>query len=377
MRVGFVGLGKLGIEVAEAMADYHDVVGYDIRPKATPLSGTLQEAAQGEFVFVAVQTPHSPLYEGIAPTSHLPPKDFDYGPLRCALTDIGKYVNPSQRVVVISTCLPGVVPDLAKLVPCPLIYNPYFIAMGTVKRDFLNPEMMVIGTQHGDDPEGQELVNFYEGFVETQHYIRCRWDEAACIKVFFNTFVSARIALVNMILDVSEKMGLDAGVICDAFTKSKKQKEGYWMPGMGDGGPCHPRDNNALRSLSERLGLGYDIFGTVMTAREKQAENLARRLVSFEMPVVILGKSFKPGTLLTDGSYSLLVGHYVEKMGHEVAYDQRSVLPRTYLLGHRGRFHDHPFAPGSVIVDPWGECPDVPLCHVHRYGRASAPVGVA
>ena len=43
--------------------------------------------------------------------------------------------------------------------------------------------------------------------------------------------------------------------------------------GMGDGGACHPRDNIALRWLAKELDLGYDIFETIMTAREKQAEN--------------------------------------------------------------------------------------------------------
>lgn len=369
MRVGFVGLGKLGLPVAEAMAEYHDVVGYDVRPKAVPFAGTLQEAARGDIIFVAVQTPHSPEYGGEAPTSHLPPKDFDYGFLRRALMGLANHVDQSQKIVVISTCMPGTIPALAPLVPCILIHNPYFIAMGTVRRDFLNPEMMVIGTQHGDDAEGRELQSFYEGFVTTDHYIHCRWEEAEAIKVFFNTFVSARLSLVNMILDVSEKMGLDAEIICGAFRKSKKQRDGYWTPGMGDGGPCHPRDNLGLRALGARLDLGYDLFGAVMEARERQARNLAHRLVSFGKPVVILGKAFKPGTDLTDGSYSLLVGHYVKALGGTVDYDTFDPPARTYLLGHRDRFHGCRYTEGSTIVDPWGDCPDIDGCEVYHYGR--------
>lgn len=377
MRIGVIGLGKLGLPVAEAMAEYHDVVGYDVRPKTVPFAGTLREAAQGDFIFVAVQTPHHPIYGGEAPTSHLPPKDFDYGPLTTALKALANYVVPTQRIVVISTCMPGTIRDLAKLVPCPLLFNPYFIAMGTVKRDFLNPEMMVVGSENGDDIEGQELRNFYEPMVKTDHWIFCRYEEAEAIKVFFNVFVAARLSLVNTILDVSEKMGMDAGVICGAFTKSKKQRDGYWMPGMGDGGPCHERDVAALRHFGKRVGLTYDPFAFILSAREHQAENLARHLVSFEMPVVILGKSFKPGTDLTDGSYSLLVGHYVEKLGCEVAYDDSgSHMPKAYLLGHRGRFHDYDYPPGSVIVDPWGECPEIPLCSVYRYGREAHKVEV-
>ena len=65
--------------------------------------------------------------------------------------------------------------------------------------------------------------------------------------------------------------------------------------GMGDGGGCHPRDNIALRYMAEKLGLGYDLFDSIMEAREIQAKNMATRLVElsnqYGLPIVILGKS--------------------------------------------------------------------------------------
>ena len=30
MRIGFIGLGKLGLDCAEVMAEKHDVVGFDV-----------------------------------------------------------------------------------------------------------------------------------------------------------------------------------------------------------------------------------------------------------------------------------------------------------------------------------------------------------
>jgi UDP-N-acetyl-D-mannosaminuronate dehydrogenase len=35
MKIGFIGLGKLGLECAEVMAQKHQVVGYDIRPRTS------------------------------------------------------------------------------------------------------------------------------------------------------------------------------------------------------------------------------------------------------------------------------------------------------------------------------------------------------
>ena len=93
-----------------------------------------------------------------------------------------------------------------------------------------------------------------------------------------------------------------------------------------------------------------------MRAREVQAENLARELVKHGLPVHILGKSFKPGVPYTDGSYSMLVGHYCVQLGAIVSYDNVDRNnPSAYLLGHRRDYTDmlNMLAPGSVVVDPW------------------------
>ena len=81
MKVGFIGLGKLGKDVAEVMSNYYDVTGYDINPNngaKIKQAKTLREACLNKkFIFVAVPTPHDSKYDGKAPTSHLKPKDFN------------------------------------------------------------------------------------------------------------------------------------------------------------------------------------------------------------------------------------------------------------------------------------------------------------
>ena len=126
---------------------------------------------------------------------------------------------------------------------------------------------------------------------------------------------------------------------------------------MGDGGGCHPRDNIALRFLAENLNLGYDLFDSIMTAREKQAKNMAIKLtqlsVQHNLPVVILGKSYKPNVDYIDGSSSMLVGYYIEQEGVNVMYDLETPIDAIYLLGHYGKNHDYKFTKNSVVLDPW------------------------
>jgi UDPglucose 6-dehydrogenase len=365
MQAGMIGLGKLGLPVAEAMARVHDVMGMDVRPVSTQLvhQGTLpQLVAHSDIIFIAVQTPHDSSYDGSAPTSHLPNRDFDYSTVCHVLDQLQQLDCEGKTVVLISTVLPGTTrSQLApRLTKAQLIYNPYLIAMGTVAHDMVNPEMIMIGNRSGQpDLSTQQLISFYQPLMQNApRVITGTWEEMECTKIFYNTFISAKLSLVNMIQDVAVRLGhMNADVTAQALAESTYRIMGpaYMKPGMGDGGPCHPRDNIALRHMAAKLDLGYDLFGSIMRAREVQAENLARELCSHGLPVVILGKSFKPGVPYTDGSYSLLVGHYCESQGATVTYDAVSAEPAAYLLGHQ-RYYTvelSQMALGSVVIDPW------------------------
>jgi UDPglucose 6-dehydrogenase len=368
MKIGFIGIGKLGRDAAEVMNDAgHEVFGYDVHERfdlSFEMKKTIEEVCfEREIIFVAVPTPHDPLYDGKYPTSHLEPKDFDYNIVKEVLTEINNHTNKTQLVVLISTVLPGTIRK--EFIPlCAnfrFIYNPYLIAMGTVKEDMINPEMIIIGTEDGSyTGDANLLINFYKTFVNVETRFEVgTWDEAEAIKIFYNTFISTKIVLVNMVQDVAEKKGnINVDVVTKALEKSTKRivSPYYMKAGMGDGGGCHPRDNIALRTLSSELG--YDIFDTIMKAREKQAENLANKLgelsKKYQLPVVILGKSYKPDVEYTEGSTSILTSYFLEKQGIEFKFDSEPEVA-IYLLAHRNKFYEYPYPNGSVILDVWRE----------------------
>ena len=371
MNIGFIGVGKLGKDAAEVMAEKHDVIGYDIsevQPENFVMVPTIKEACENrELIFIAVPTPHHPDYDGRYPTSHLENKDFNYDIVKEVLTEVNKHVSKDQLIVLISTVLPGTIRrEFIDLIPNGrFIYNPYLIAMGTVKWDMVNPEMIIIGTEDGSETgDAKLLLDFYKTFIsEGTRYELGTWDEAEGIKIFYNTFISTKVALVNMIQDVAEKSGnMNVDVVTGALERSTYRILGpaYMTAGMGDGGGCHPRDNIALRYMAQELNLGYDLFDAIMLAREVQAKNIATKLVIesniHNLPIVILGQSYKPDVEYLDGSSSILVGHYCESAygsKYKVQYDLETPIKGVYLLGHMGKHHDYNFPDGSVVVDPW------------------------
>jgi UDPglucose 6-dehydrogenase len=386
-KVSMIGCGKLGQDCAEVMAEHYDVVGYDVStrsPANFKMVSTIKEAVEGrDLIFIAVPTPHEAIYGGETPTSHLPNKDFDYSVVIDVLKDVNQYVNKNQLVILISTVLPGTVRTqlIRHITNARFIYNPYLIAMGTIKWDMVNPEMVIIGTEDGSvTADALELMDFYKSFMENDpRYEVGTWDEAESIKIFYNTFISAKLSLVNMIQDVAEINGnINVDIVTNALAKSTQRimGPGYMKAGMGDGGACHPRDNIALRYLAERLDLGYDLFDSIMRAREVQAERMANTCLKHGNKVCIIGKAYKPCVHYTIGSSSMLVGHYVEEHGGTLSYydpntgDTEFPEADVYLIGYWEEWVEHIEWPHkTTVIDPWRKLIPTMGINVIHYGN--------
>jgi len=369
-KIGFIGLGKLGMPCAEAIANKgFDVTGYDIVSKSSDkitIKQSIKELVEDrDIVFVATPTPHEDGYDGRTPTSHLPVKDFNYTAVKLVLSACNKHMKPEQTLVLISTVLPGTTRrEFAPLVTnTKLMYNPYLIAMGTVADDMINPEMIMIGSKNGWSGKNcrirsELLESFYHQVCDNMPRVEIgTWEETESMKIFYNTFISTKVALVNMIQDVAHKTGnMNVDVVTQALAKSTKRivSPAYMKAGMGDGGACHPRDNIALRWLAKELELGYDMFESIMTAREKQAETMAQAILTHGNNIWFSSDSYKPGTDLVDGSSSLLVQHYVKKHGGQLVHGIDNPVEVIVRVHESDEFTADD---KTIIFDPWRTYP--------------------
>jgi UDPglucose 6-dehydrogenase len=343
MKVGFVGLGKLGLPCALAIeAAGHEVMGWDTNVEIRrfvaaggPLPYQEQDAQEllnhnqillakpdkiaewADLVFVAVQTPHQPEYEG---TTRLPDTraNFDYNALARAVYT----VREAKLIVVISTVLPGTMDIWVKPDIRPnenLLYNPFFIAMGTTIPDFRDPEFVLVGT---DGAHPGLLRDLYATIHDKPVFVTTI-KTAELTKVAYNTFIGLKIAFANTMMELCEKTGADVDDLVDALSLADKRllSPAYLRGGMGDGGGCHPRDNIALSWLAREHNLSFDLFSALMECREKQTEWLAdtleweQNMRSAFLPIELLGKSYKPETNLTVGSPATLLANILEERG--------------------------------------------------------------
>jgi UDPglucose 6-dehydrogenase len=419
MRVGFLGLGKLGLPCALAVdMKGHDVMGYDINPnvlqkehvaykeagpngessiapilKASQLrfaKDVTELVRHSEIIFVPIQTPHEERYEGV---TRLPSerRDFIYQWLISGLRDLAEKIaaiGEDRIVVVISTVLPGtmrkhIFPVLNKHVK--ICYNPFFIGMGSTMRDFLYPELVLLGVH--DESVARRVEEFYTTILDAPVY-RTSIENAEAIKVAYNTYISMKIAFANTWMEICHKIpGTDVDEVTGALALATRRiiSPMYLTGGMGDGGGCHPRDNIALSWLARQLDLSYDFFEALMIARERQTEWLAELMESHDpcggtrMLKVILGKSFKPETNITTGSPAILLKNLLEERGHSVEMydpyvDAGLPVPRypasVFLIGTKHPdFIDFPFPKDSVVIDPWRYIRQRPGVKVVGVGR--------
>lgn len=413
MRICMIGGGKLGFPVSVCLALQHEVSVFESNPrireslqkkekypaKETGPNGidpfepyyqssmvkvvdTLQQAIEGaELIFVAVQTPHKPEYEGI---TKLPEtrEDFDYTYLRLAVKEIGEWVKPGQVIVVISTVLPGTMRrEIIPLIPkgVGLVYNPFFVAMGTVMQNFLDPEFVLLG---GNDLEARAKVTvFYSKFyhnVRLGGLRRNTWsvtpietmsiESAELVKVAYNSAIGNKIALANYWGEICHKIpGCNVDDVSNALKKATDRivSTRYMESGVGDSGGCHPRDGIAMSWLARELKLSFDICGSLMQGRQDHAQWLVDLFIkeSNGLPMVLLGKAYKPESNLTTGSAALLMSRLLWERGHVHYQWDMHVDPGPYELSDRPQAYlictKHPefrelrFGNGSIVVDPF------------------------
>ena len=199
MNIGFLGLGKLGLPVSLAVEDKgHKIFGYDISKQTIEdirnrkiryreewvdkylpntkleINDIDQLVKNSEIIFVPIQTPHDPQYEGI---TRIPKKriDFDYSYLKSGIRDLSSAIEKNGEykvVIIISTVLTGTIrsqikPLLGKHTK--LCYNPFFIAMGSTIRDFLQPEFILFGV---DDEKLQLKHKIFTKLYVIHHFIK-------------------------------------------------------------------------------------------------------------------------------------------------------------------------------------------------------------
>ncbi len=210
-----------------------------------------------------------------------------------------------------------------------LCYNPEFIALGTVVRDMLYPDMILIG--ESDDKAGSVLESVYRNSTESNpEFQRMNWVNAEICKISVNTYVTTKISYANMIADLCDHLdGADADVVTMALGADSRIGKKYIRGAIAYGGPCFPRDNKAFAALGRSLGANTDLAVATDVINSHQSTRLSRAVAALNKPgakVAILGLAYKPNTPVIEESQGLALAAQLLEAGYGVSLSDPEAL---------------------------------------------------
>lgn len=326
-NIAVIGLGKLGGSMAGCLASRgFDVIGVDVSQKTVNAFNAGRVPSQEPGLAELIETNqrriratmshedailNSELSFVIVPTPSDTRGAFSLQYVAYAFEAIGKALAKSNRyhtVVLTSTVLPGstryrLLPILEEFsgkkcgADFGLCYSPEFIALGTVIRDFLNPDLYLVGEFDERSGSALESVNS-RVTLNNAPSKRMSIENAELAKIALNSYVTLKISYANILAELCEGIpGGDVDAVSDAIGMDKRVGRRYLTGGFGYGGPCFPRDNVALSFLGRFLGASTKL----LEMNDDFNRTISPRFVEKLKPylregstVAVLGLAYKP-----------------------------------------------------------------------------------
>ncbi len=411
MEISVIGLGKLGLCTAAYFASKgHKVIGVDknkyfvreLRQKHCTIRETglakLLDRAWDNFEVTTSLTDavlHSDVTLIIVPTPSKPDDKFSNRYVEGVLRRIGPVFASKDNfhvVDVVSTVMPGscekffkpLLEELSGKV-CGegfgLVYNPEFIALGSIIQDFSRPDMVLIGAS--DEKSAGMVKELYVSSCENQpHIATMSLLNAEITKLSLNCFLTTKISFANELANICERIpGADVDEITEAIGTDSRIGAKYLRAGLGFGGTCFPRDNLAFQAFTKEVGYEAKLSKATVAINDAMVDKLFEIIeteVTERKHIALLGLSYKPNTHITEESQSIMLAQKLIDSGYAVTvYDPAALDNAKDVLGDKVRYCNDPYecVDGSdaiVLLTKWPEFRDLDWNKVEKNVKEGA-----
>ncbi len=350
MKLCVVGLGKLGLCTAACFAkagyfvfgvDVNENLINSVKQKRAPffepgLQELLEEVKDNLYVTLSYEEAvnNAKVIFIIVPTPSNPDGSFTNKFILKVISEISPFIKQMNDFVVVdvvSTVMPGsgeneLIPALerqtGKKVGRDLgyIYNPEFIAIGSVIKDFLNPDIVLVG--ESDEESGNIIEEIYENVCENTPYIaRTSIINAEVAKLCINCFCTMKISFANFLAELLDNIpNASANEVTKIIGHDSRIGTKYISPGLGFGGPCFPRDNEAFIKFASTVEKRAKLQEAVVEINNRQVERVVEKInkqIERKNPkpiVALLGLAYKPFTYLTERSQQMEVARRIAEI---------------------------------------------------------------
>lgn len=352
-KIAVIGIGRLGLCLALNLERCgYEVTGIDVNEEyinaINNKTFSSPEPQVNEFLvqskkFVAT-TDYQEIFKTncniifvVLPTPSLAKGDFSHVYIDSMAEKLMRHESTTKRLLVInSTTMPGYCDSLQKKLKAfnyEIIYNPEFIAQGSIIRDQLNPDQVLIGEENKE--MGNLLQSVYKRMCHNQpEFCRMSRVSAEITKLATNCFLTTKIALANSIGDIAIKAGAEPDKILDAIGADSRIGKKYFKYGFGFGGPCFPRDNKAFIKFADDFNYSMLISQATDGANEHHAGFLLEQWIEkykHEEQIVFDSVTYKKGSDILEESQQLKLAVSLAKSGKQVVIKEKTLVIKKLI----------------------------------------------
>jgi UDPglucose 6-dehydrogenase len=351
MRIAMIGAGYVGLVSGACFSDFgHHVICIDSdQEKVTALKsgkipiyepgladlvasnvrqgrlafGNDMKSAVGsaEVVFIAVGTP-SRRGDGHADLSYV----------YAAAREIARALSKFAVVVTKSTVPVGTSDEVERIMreqnpdaDFAVVSNPEFLREGAAIRDFKHPDRIVIGTA---DARARDVITevYRPLHLNAPPILYTDRRTAELTKYAANSFLATKVAFINEIADLAEKVGANVQEVARGIGLDNRIGSKFLHAGPGFGGSCFPKDTMALIKTGQDNETPLRIIETVVAVNDQRKRAMARKVANAfggngnlrGKSIAVLGVTFKPNTDDMRDAPSIPLITALQDMGAEV-----------------------------------------------------------
>jgi UDPglucose 6-dehydrogenase len=208
-----------------------------------------------------------------------------------------------------------------------VVSNPEFLREGCAVADLMHPDRIVIGAQ--SDHAIDLMKKVYEPFMAP--ILVTDINSAELIKHAANSFLALKISYINAVSAICEASGADVEKVADGIGMDRRIGRTFLNAGIGYGGSCFPKDIAAFITISEQLGIPFDLLKEVQRINATQKERFLKAIretlwVLREKKIAVWGLTFKPDTDDIRSSVAIdLVADMLREGANVVVYDPKGM----------------------------------------------------
>ncbi|MGH9554890.1 MAG: UDP-glucose dehydrogenase family protein [Terriglobales bacterium] len=225
-----------------------------------------------------------------------------------------------------------------------VVSHPLFLTDGCAVEDFNWPDRILLGTSSSEAVLAMKEI-YRPLLMRGVPVIVTSTQTAELVREASTAFVATKIAFINEVATLCERVEADAVDLAMALGLDKRIAPRCLQPGAGFGGPFVESEMEALAQLAYGNGVSLKVLGAAREVNQGQSDRIADKISLLletipDKSVSILGLAFKPHTSSVASSSSIQLAKRLLTAGaHVRAYDPVALSAAKAELNGSKRLH--------------------------------------